>query len=270
MAIRAWALVCTATLALAAASALAGDPGPDDFKIAFALYQVAEEPVDRGDLVFHRGRVYRFRHDSPELIIIKTTAREAEFLDIRGRDQASISFARIDLAMAALREALGQTIAELEKKGGRANLLAAAATRELLDPPLEVSFDDAKHTLHLQSQRVQVDAVGEPESDPARLAMIGEALVTLVKIDAMRAPDHRNPPFVQLTTLTDLTMKRQLRPSEITTLYRLGGPPLKYRWTYHLVPQLTDREREALARVEYLRLHASRLSFDQYERRGPR
>lgn len=261
---------CMAVAVLAAANVSAADPADGDYRLAYALYQVAEEPVDRGDFVFHHGRVYRFRQDSPELVILDRSAKKVEFLDISRREQTSISSSQVDLAMKALRAALTQTIAEMETEGGRANRLAAASTRELLDPPFEVTFDEAKHTLNLKSPRVQVTALGEPDPDAARLDATAVALMTLVKVDAMRAPDKRNPPFIPLTALGDLTEKRRLRPSELTFLYRLGGPPQKYRWTYHLIARLTEREREALARVEYLRLHAKRLSVEDYEQVGPR
>jgi hypothetical protein len=59
-----------------------------------------------------------------------------------------------------------------------------------------------------------------------------------------------------------------LRPTEVSILYRLAGPPRKMRTTYLLVPSLTDRELEALARVDRLRRTAPSLSFTRYESRN--
>ena len=43
---------------------------------------------------------------------------------------------------------------------------------------------------------------------------------------------------------------RGLRPAETTYLFRLAGPPEKYRWSFRLVPEVSDKERQALDLID--------------------
>ena len=47
-----------------------------------------------------------------------------------------------------------------------------------------------------------------------------------------------------------------------------AGPPRKLRWTYRLVPALTDRERDAIAKVDRMRSAARFLPYDRYVESG--
>jgi hypothetical protein len=78
------------------------------------------------------------------------------------------------------------------------------------------------------------------------------------------------PPFTELETFSALVGEKHLLPTEVSILYRLAGPPRKIRKTYRVVPALTKREIEALARVDQLRRSAPTLSFQRYELRGGR
>ena len=66
-----------------------------------------------------------------------------------------------------------------------------------------------------------------------------------------------------------LSDARKLRPSELTFVFRLAGRPERYRWAYEVVPSLTPREREALARIDILLSRAASYPLDRYERMRP-
>ena len=97
---------------------------------------------------------------------------------------------------------------------------------------------------------------------------IGSCLTALARLGALRDPEGL-PPFAQLEALRGLVTERHLRPVEITILYRLAGPPKRLRWTYQLVPELTDSEREAISRIEPLRASARYVRYRVYEPDAP-
>ena len=93
--------------------------------------------------------------------------------------------------------------------------------------------------------------------------MVALALESIAKVGAFKVPNDL-PPFAELEAIAALTGDRKLRPTELSYLYRLKGPPRKFRRTYRLVPTLTDREVEAIARLERLREVAPSLRYGQY------
>ena len=113
--------------------------------------------------------------------------------------------------------------------------MAAAKSRDLIDPHFTATFDASARRLRLTNKSVEVDAQGETEPDGLRLALISQTLAALVKLDSLRDPQGI-PPFPRLEALEALTAGHRLRPSELTFLYRLSGPPQKLRWTYRLEP----------------------------------
>ncbi|HEV3163214.1 MAG TPA: hypothetical protein VGZ22_04170 [Isosphaeraceae bacterium] len=237
---------------------------PADFKLMVLAFEAGDRPVDKAELVVHRGRVYQFRSSSQEIVIFDPNINRVDLLDLDHKTQSSITLHKLDDAMNSLRRAIGASIAKLEKEGGRSNKLLAQMSRDLLEPKLTASYEPQAHRLLLKGSSIDVVATGELEGDAARLSLIAAVLPALVKLESMR--DVRSiPPFTQLETITALVDGHKLRPTEMSFLYRQAGPPQRLRWTYQLVNSLTDREREALARIEHLRLRADSLPLEKYE-----
>jgi hypothetical protein len=73
----------------------------------------------------------------------------------------------------------------------------------------------------------------------------------VAQLTALRDPKGI-PPFTRIEALQRLVKDHRLRPTDVSFLYRLAGSPKRLRWKFRLVPELTDREREAIDRVERL------------------
>jgi hypothetical protein len=119
----------------------------------------------------------------------------------------------------------------------------------------------------LTNPTVTVDATGEPEPDQGRLTLIDAALTAHIRLASVRDP-QAIPPFIRLDALHALTASHHLRPTELSFLYRLAGPPRRHRWTYRLIDTLTERELEAIKRVIRLRERTSYVPFNRYEQRS--
>ena len=157
-------------------------------------------------------------------------------------------------------------IASSERKDTRAGRIAAEMKRNLRDPHFASTYDEPSRTLKLANPNVQIDAVGEPEPDRARLAVLAETLTLVTKLRALREAGEFSP-FPQLDAFSALMDGRKLRPTEMTFLFRLAGPPEKHRWAYSLVQTITDRERAALVKIDDSLLTTRRIDFERYERR---
>jgi hypothetical protein len=264
------ALGARGTIAVADEPAPPQRKTPDDFKIRIAFYGVDKEPITTAELVVHDGIAYRFSSEMPEeVLIFEPDADRLEFLDLERRVQAEIQLTKIEAIQKVLHKAIEKAIRTHEEAGGRADRLAAEMSRSLIDPRLDQVYDPAAHRLRMTNRVVTVEATGEPEPDAARLSLIEEALAALTKLDSVRDP-KAIPPFIRLEALHALTAGHQLRPAEMTYVYRLSGPPRKHRWTYQLVDSLTPREIEALNRVISLRERTAYVPFERYEHRTVR
>jgi hypothetical protein len=260
-------VVLTFTIAAAADETR---PVPADFKLKIALFDVGDSPLESSELVVRQGRVYLFRSTSSEVVIVQPRAERVDLVDLSAghRVQTSIPFRSLDDALGKLRSAIAASIEKREQEGGRANRVEAQMSRDLIEPKLKATFDASAHRLTLKGGSAEVVATGAAEPDGARLAFLGSVLKTIIKLESMRDPTLI-PPFTELDTFAALVDEKHLRPTEVSILYRLAGPPRKTRWTYQYVPTLTERELEALARVDELRSRAPSLSFLRYEgRRG--
>ena len=257
-----------AGLALMFATARADSPPPavsGDFKIQADSFALKPEPVTREELVARQGRVYQFATGTEEVVIIDPARGRVELLDIKRKLQTEIGFAQLDEGLARVKSALGKTIREREAAKGRAGAIEAAMTRDLLDPKLRRSDDPKTGRVRLTNASVEIDADGEPDADAPRLALLTRALESIAKLGAYRVPDDL-PPFAELDALAAFPAARKVRPTSISYLYRLAGPPRRFRRTYRLVPTLTDREREAISRVDRLREVATVVRYEQYRK----
>ncbi len=236
-----------------------------EYKVVFGYYELKKEPIAAGELVAGRGKLYQFLEGSAEVIVIDPARRSITILDLRRQAMAVVGFAEVEEGVAAIRKEMRESIAELEKKGTRADRVAADIERDQLETRFRATYDEPEHRLRLANACIQVESVGEPEPDEARLVGLGKALVLLTELRAIRAADSLAP-FAKVEAIEAMVAGRKLRPTEMTFVFRLAGPPKKYRWTYKLTPTITDREREALARIDDLLGRTRRLDLDRYDR----
>jgi len=256
-------------LALILGSARADGPASPvtaDFKIQVDSFALKPEPVAREELVARQGRVYQFATGTTEVVMIDPARGRVELLDIKRKMQTEVDFARLDAGLAKVRITLDRTIRDREASGGRAGAVEAAMTRDLLDPKFRRLEDPAARRVRLTNPTIEIDADGEPDPDTLRLALVARSLESIAKLGAFRVPDDL-PPFAELDAIAALAADRKLRPTSISYLYRLAGPPRRFRRTYRLVPTLTDREREAIARIDRLREIATVVRYEQYRKK---
>ena len=245
----------------------AGTPGASsaDFKVEVAEFGLGPKPVVTSEIVARDGRAYQFTPGNDEVVIIDPKRSRVELVDVGRRLQAIIPFAELNQSRSELKAAIAKTVDKRVEKGGRSNLVLAEITRNLIDPRFRVEGDPKGGHLRLLNPNVEIDASGEPDSDPDRLALVALCLDSIANLGAFRVPTDL-PPFPELAAIATLAGENHLRPTELNYLYRLAGPPKRFRRTYHLVPSLTDREREAIDRVDRLRIEAILVPYRRYAR----
>ena len=248
-----------------ASSLLAADPPtiPADFKLQVASYGLRKEPISTEEIVIREGRAYVFPSDSREVVIIDPPRGRLELLDVGRKVQAEVSFRSLDDSLEKIKATLREAAEGREIQGGRGNALEAKMTRDLFETRLAIAHDPKANRVRLTNPAVEVDAEGVPEADAPRLALMATMMGATAKLGAFRVPNDL-PPFAELAAISALTDERRLRPTELTYLYRLAGPPRKFRRTYRLVPTLTDRDVEAIARVNRLREVVPSVRYERY------
>ncbi|WP_435010295.1 hypothetical protein P12x_001547 [Tundrisphaera lichenicola] len=254
--------------ALMVAPAWADGPpagNPADFKLLVAGYGLAKDPVYTEELVAISGRIYLFASNSHEIYVIDPSKSKVDFLDLERRLQSSITYAQIEEGQGRVRKTLAGAIEQREKSGKRADQIEADMTRNLAEPRLKIIEEAGSGRLQLSNPSVEVIAKGDPEADPGRLDLISRCLTTIARLGAFLTPNDL-PPFVEIETIAAMTGPRKLRPTEISYLYRLAGPPQKFRRTYRLVDSLTDRDREAIRRIERFRESAPIVRYEKYRK----
>ena len=238
-------------------------PAPADFKLKVAEYGLGREPVSTSEIVFRKGRAYVFSSDSKEVIIVEPQQKRVDLVDVGRMVQSEVSFASLDEGLDKVRLTLRRAAEEREKAGGRGNVLEAKMTRDLFETALAVAPGSGPGRVRLTNPAVEVEATGEPDLDEARLAMVADVLGSIARLGAYRSPNDL-PPFAELAAIAALTGERRLRPTEVSYLYRLAGPPKKFRRTYRFVLTLTDREVEAVSRISRLQESAPNLRYPRY------
>jgi hypothetical protein len=236
------------------------------FALKYGYKKVGEKPEEFGVLIASEGRVYQFVVNNPEVILVDRVAGQVEIIHLRRREVAIVSQRQIDHATNRLREARWASIVATEKKGGKANRVQARIDRNLIDPRFEATTDPAAHAVHLRNASITVDARGEPDPDPVRLALTGHALTTLAKIDWLRNSANL-PPYPRLDAIAALVDQHHWRPAELNYLLRLAGPPQRHHWVYHFVPKLTENDLVAVYRVDRVRGEAKRVDFEVFMNR---
>jgi hypothetical protein len=242
---------------------------PADFKLKIALYSVGPEPVETAELFCRAGKLYQFRSGSSEALMIDVHEERIDLIDFapQRRMRTSVTFAKLDEAVAKLRQALADAALRREQEGGKANAVAAAMTRSLIEPKLSANFDATAGRLRLAGENAEVTATGTPEADTERLALLDKTLPALTRLEWIRLPEDV-PPFTRLSAFQTLMQEHRMRPLEITVIYRLAAQPQKLRVTYELALNLKPSETEALARIDAFRPRATYLGFARYEKVG--
>jgi hypothetical protein len=185
-------------------------------------------------------------------------------LDLERQIQTEVTSKKLDETVGRSHDSTRALVERQEKSKTRAERIAAAMSRDLIDPQFEAKFDPNSRRLRLTNASVEVEALGEPEPDHARLNVIVNCLAAVAKLSTLRDPENL-PPFVRLEALRTMTAEHQLRPTEMSFIFRLSGPPKKLRWTYRVVPELSAREREALERIDQMRSAARFVRYEKYE-----
>ena len=260
-------VVVAVVVGVLGASAASGDDRPAvpaDFKLLVGSFALKPEPVSTEEVIVRQGRAYLFASDTKEVVVIEPAGKRLELIDVGRKLKAEITFGLLDGAIEDTRARLRQSVEDREKTGGRGNLLEARMTRDLFETKMVVAEGPGGSHLRLTNPAVEVGADGEPEADAPRLASVATILATVARLGNLRAPTDL-PPFAELATIAELTGPRKLRPTELTYLYRLNGPPRKFRRTYRLVPSLTGREIEATARVDRFRDAIPEVRYGKYK-----
>lgn len=237
---------------------------PADFKLVIVLYGVKKEPINRTELLFRKGRVFLVASDSAEVLVFNPKTDHVELLDLKRMVHTDLTLERLERGQTRLRSAINSAIEKKEKAGGKGNQVAADMSRNLIDPKFEESFDAASGRLRLKNPSVEIDMTGSEESDRPRLEMVSTSLAILAKLGSLRDPEAI-PSFTRLEALKTMISTHHLLPTEMTVIYRLAGPPKKYRWTYALEPQLSEEELGGLSKISAVLERSKALRFDHYE-----
>lgn len=239
-------------------------PAPADFKVRIESYGPRKDPLRRAELMARKGRAYWVMSDSNEVIVYDPSDASMELLDLERMERTDLSLQKLEDSLSRWRKVKLAATDKLQSAGGRANELAAGMARDLVTPKFQVSFDAGANRLKLSNASVDVDALGEPETDAVRRGFAAEALASFLKLETIRDP-RSLPPFSALEALRTLAGEHQSRPVEITFLYRLAGPPHKVRWTYKFELALSEREAATIAKIDRARERAKSVRFDRYE-----
>lgn len=250
-----------------ATDAPAARPAPSsEFKLVVTMFGAGKEPLATADLVARKGVAYQFITEAPaEVLVIDPRGSRLILLDLTRKVQTEVTSCRLDANLERLHRKLTAAVAAKEKSPSRADRVAASMTRDLIDPRFQETYDPRALRLRLKNPTVEVDAVGDREPDAERLMLTVNCLAAIMKLGALRDPDSL-PPFTRLESLREIAAVHRLRPTEVSYLYRLAGPPRKLRWTYRLVPTLTEREGQALSRVDAIRRALPAVPYEHYEK----
>jgi hypothetical protein len=235
-----------------------------DFKLEIRFFGPQKGALASADLIVRNGIAYEFASELPdEVIIIEPTRSRIVLLDLERRLQTEIGAKQLDASLGKLYSATLAAIERREKSGTRADKVAAAMSRDLIDPRFKTQPDPDPHRLILSNPSVEIRTESVDEPDLYRLQMIMNSLAALNKLSAVREPDAI-PPFTRIAALRAVSDTGKQRPIEMSCLYRLAGPPRRLRWTYKLA-EVTERESNALKTLDALRLKLKYVTLEEYD-----
>ena len=236
-----------------------------DFRLKVDLRDIAPENLAAAEMIAYQGRILEIFEGGDEMILIDPVARRVEVIHLDRKQIAHLSFDRLDAETASYKNRLQRTVDKLSKSNRRADKLSASKTRDLIEPPGDWSYDAKAHSLKRIGKTTEVEAEGVVDDDARRLELMRLALTYLIKLDTYRSSD-KIPPFTQLQTINLLMNEHRLRPTEMSFLYRLNGPPVRYRWSYQMSPGLTPADVELWTKLDQFRKTATLMDFDAYDR----
>jgi hypothetical protein len=272
MTLRRLSSVAALSLALALISG-AGDPSPSprpppDFKLEVAVYGSGTERFGSAQIVVRRGAAYQFIDEEPdEVQVFDFDRSRVILLNLKREVQTAFDSDQLDEFLVRLRRSIYSAIERREKSDRRADQVQVSMSRDLIEPRFEVRYDPAARRIQMKNPTVEIDAGGEPEPDAARLSLIRNCLLATAKLASLRSPAGI-PPYTNIDALERLTSTHHLRPTEVSILYRLTGPPQRLRWTFRLVPELTERECRAVEIVERLRKETPVIPYSSFDKKG--
>lgn len=248
-------------------SASADDaPTVEDFRYVVEIFEAGPERIAKSEIVCREGTFYQFFSRAREEVVVMEVSPSfrVTLIDLKRKVQCQVHAVELAAHLDRLRRGLASTVRKLEASEERGDRVSAEMIRDLAEPRFHERFDEEKRSLLLENASVTIEALGETEAARERLRLLRVVLENLATFASMREPDDV-PPFAMRQTIQRFLGERNLLPREISMTVRLAGPPRKVRWVYQLVPTLTDREREAIRRVELLRATATFVSFRNYE-----
>lgn len=238
-----------------------------EFKFVWAATGVGDDPMSVYQMLTSHGKVYEFR-DSPkqEVIVYDMSQKVIHLIDLKLKAKARITYAELDQRLATLKRESIESAEELEKKKDRADRVAGALKRIVVEPNLREAVDEDGHRLRLTNSSIEIEARGEHDDNPARFEILKEYLTEAVKLRTIRLPDDLRQ-FTEIETLALVLEKQKLRPTEISFLFRLAGRPRKLRAIYRLEPEIPEKERQNLAAVDaILNSPKATMTLDRFER----
>ena len=243
-------------------------PVVQDFKLRVTFHGAGAATTGVAELVIRNGVGYQFLSDPKSPVsIIDWNQGTITLLDLDRRIKTVVTAKQLDQFLGELYEEADRIVSMEEKSKSRSDRVSAEITRPLIDPNFEETYDDKAHSLTLKNRSVSIEMKGAAETDEARREAYSSCLIAVTGLGSMRDPDLL-PPFTHLEAYKTLMLKHKLRPVEVTIVYRLTGPPKKLRIDYELISKLSEREIEAIARINKLNAIARAVSLNQFDGAG--
>lgn len=220
---------------------------------------------NRGELVYHKGKIYRVIQDSTEILIFDPNTGNVSLVELARKIRAEIPAERLLAAVPQLHAAIDKALVKRQTSTSRADKIAVRMSRELIDPKFQTDHQPDQNRFRFKNSVAEVDLSTVIEPDTARAGLIMASLEMMVQLDALRNP-REIPPFCKLSALELVKSRPGMRPSRMSILYRLMGPPAGFVWRFQVDDKFDDDEIRALASFDQARAAAKPLSYDAYER----
>jgi hypothetical protein len=238
---------------------------PDEYKLNFTYQDINEDETYNGQLLFRKSQIYFFYNQSSEILVIDAISKTVRFYDSAKNATSDLTFKDLEKEYEKYREQWKEVIQTMRKDEKRSSRISADIDSALIDPKLIQKQETDSQRIHLTGEVVDLVATGTPDLDASRRGQIALALSIQSKLQALRDADAI-PPSTFLQTIDLLLTERNLRPTEMTFLFRISNAPDKYRWTYQFSPRLTVRDWEGMNSLDAVFQKMRSIPFERYER----
>ncbi len=236
----------------------------NQFKIEITYHDLNESESITSTLVFRQDRVFEIVKGSTEFTIIDLADGKVHLVGVQKNANCELTQAQVDAGYDKYINERRRDAAELLAKGNTNEQASAKSEMLYLSPALKQEPNDAPPArVRMRSEGVDVSFTGN--ADATRLERVYRSLVTLLKLPASRDGEWISPQ-AHLDAFKVMKEKYSLIPTELVFLFKFREGPAKYRWTYKLTPNLTDRELEAVRRVEAFLASTKTVPHQRYER----